>query len=306
MSTTATRVPTPVRPRRAVVRLSWLVAGLAAAVAGAGLLWFGSGPSRPFTTVRGEPVQLLGHGLYAFDTVFAGGGARGTDAVVLLLGVPLLIASTIYYRRGSVRAELLHAGMLLFFLYVYGSAALGAVAYNDLFPGYVALFSASLFAFVLAIASVDRDRLAAAVTTDLPRRGPAVFLMISGLVTLAVWGLPLLVAQANGTVTDRLDSYTTELTFALDVGIIVPATIVAGVLLLRQIALGYLLAVPLLTLEAMLAPLITAQTISQISAGESFPPGQVIGPIAGFLILAALAGWFISGILRQLREPGAT
>jgi hypothetical protein len=46
-------------------------------------------------------------------------------------------------------------GALTWFLYVGASYALGAVAYNNLFLIYVALFSASLFAFVLALTSID-------------------------------------------------------------------------------------------------------------------------------------------------------
>jgi hypothetical protein len=55
--------------------------------------------------------------------------------------------------------------------------------------------------------------------------------------------------------------------------VIAPASILAGLLILRQTALGYLIALALLVLEAMLAPMIAAQMVSQLSAGVELTPG---------------------------------
>jgi hypothetical protein len=275
-----------------VVVLSRLIAIAAIPAAAVGLFWRrGSGPF-VVTSVRGEQVELFGRGLYHYDTLFAAGGAHGTDAVILLLAVPLLIASTAMYRRGAVRWRLLHTGVLVCFLYVYGSAALGTVAFNPLFPLYVLIFSASLFATVLSFASVDDAELARHVGPPMPRRGLAAFLIASGIVTVVVWGLPLATAVAAGGVTDRLDTYPTEVTFALDLATITPLTFVAGVLVLRRAALGYRLAMSLLVLETLLAPLIAAQTVGQIAAGTDLSTGEVLGPVLGFVVLAAGAGWF--------------
>jgi hypothetical protein len=171
--------------------LSWLIAPLATLAATVGLFWRAGAGAYPTTTIRGEVVRLYGRGLYRHDTLFAAGGALGNDAVVLLLGVPLLVASTLLARRGGLRWRLLHLGVLVFFLYVYSSAALGTVAFNPMFPVYVVLFSASLFATVLAASSIDLGRLARGLAPAAPRRGLAVFLAVSGAITLAVWGVPL-------------------------------------------------------------------------------------------------------------------
>ena len=60
----------------------------------------------------------------------------------------------------------------------------------------------------------------------------------------------------------------------------------------------------LLVLEVMLAPLLAAQTISQLWAGVSFPAGQIVGPIAGFATVALIAIWVLVAILRTISEPG--
>ena len=285
------------RPTTLVVVLSWTIVALAMVAAAVGLLWRTGSGSFTVTSARGQSVQLYGRGLYHFDTLFAAGGAQGTDAVVLLLAVPLLAWSTLRYRRVGVRGRLTHTGLLAFFLYVYASLALGTVAFNRMFPVYVTLFSASLFGTVLAARSTEVPH-----SPALPRRGLAAFLYGSGAVTLAVWGWPLAAAVASGTTTARLDTYTTEVTFALDLAVITPLTLLAGALVTRGRALGYPLAVPLLVLEATLAPLITAQTTGQVAAGVRFTPAEVAGPIAGFIVLAACAVWFLLAITRALKE----
>jgi hypothetical protein len=286
-----------------VVRLSWFIAGLALVTAGAGLLWRSNGDPVSFTTVRGQVAELYGSGLYRHDTVFVAAGQRGTDAVTLLLGIPLLVASTLSYRRGSQRGALLLIGTLGYFLYVYASMALGTVVYNELFLAYVVLFSASLFAFVLLFAGIDRAAMAARFSADMPRRGPAIFLFASALVTLFVWSTPVIDALIRGTAPARLDLYSTPVTTALDLAVITPAALLAGILVLRSRPLGYVLAMSLLVLEVMLAPLLAAQTGSQLWAGVTFPAGQIVGPIAGFATVALIAIWVLVVILRNVAEP---
>jgi hypothetical protein len=81
-------------------------------------------------------------------------------------------------------------GTLSYFLYVYASYVLGAVAYNELFLLYVALFSASLYAFVLAFTSIDPQALGSRFSARMPRRGPAIFMFASGLVDACRVGRP--------------------------------------------------------------------------------------------------------------------
>jgi hypothetical protein len=46
-------------------------------------------------------------------------------------------------------------------------------------------------------------------------------------------------------------------------------------------------------LEAFLAPMIAAHTVSQLRAGVTFPFGQIVGPIGGFATIAVVAIWVI-------------
>jgi hypothetical protein len=291
------------RTSKAITWLSSLVAALAFVAAGVGLFWQGGSGPFPFTTLHGETVQLYGRGLYRYDTLFVGALNRGTDAVTLFLGIPLLVISLLLYRRNSLRAGLVLTGVLAYFLYLSASLALGATAYNVLFLIYVALFSASLFAFVGSFTAIDFQHLPAHLSPHVPRRGLAFFMLACGLVTLVVWlGMDLLPALIRDEPPKILDSYATSVTDALDLGIITPTCFVAGILLLRHAPFGYAIALSLLGILAILGPAFVAQTISQVSAGVSFTPGEVVGPIGGFGILSLGAIWLLIALLRSVGD----
>lgn len=250
-------------------------------------------------TVRGDVAELFGGGVYHYDTMFAGAGSRGTDAVTLVIAIPLLLVCLRETRRASLRWTLMLSGAVGWFLYVYLTMAVGS-AFNQLFLVYVALFSAAMWMLGLVIRNVDVVRLAGQVDR-LPRTGPAVLMLVSGVVTAVIWLVPILGAQLAGEAPARLDSYTTVVTTAIDAAVITPAAIVAGILILRRSAVGYLMAFPLVVLESMLAPMIAAQTTSQVLAGVSFQPGEIIGPLAGFVVLAGAAVWVLVTVLRALQ-----
>lgn len=250
-------------------------------------------------TVRGDVAELFGGGVYHYDTMFAGAGSRGTAAVTLVIAIPLLLVCLRETRRASLRWTLMLSGAVGWFLYVYLTMAVGS-AFNQLFLVYVALFSAAMWMLGLVIRNVDVVRLAGQVDR-LPRTGPAVLMLVSGVVTAVIWLVPILGAQLAGEAPARLDSYTTVVTTAIDAAVITPAAIVAGILILRRSAVGYLMAFPLVVLESMLAPMIAAQTTSQVLAGVSFQPGEIIGPLAGFVVLAGAAVWVLVTVLRALQ-----
>jgi hypothetical protein len=292
------------RRSHVVVLLCLLIAVLALVAAGAGLFWQDGDSPSSFTTARGETVTLHKRGLYRYDLLFTAAGYKGQDATTLFLGIPLLAVATGLYWRGSLRGGLLLTGVLAWFLYAYLSMAFGA-AYNSLFLVYVALFSASFFAFVLLMTTINLEKLSSQVFARLPRLGPAIFLFASGLVTLLVWLGPLVGGMLEGRPPDLLGHYTTMVTDAIDLAVITPTTIVAGALILQRKPAGYLIAFPLLGLIVMLLPAIALMTVFQVRAGVAFTPGEIIGPIAGFATLGLFAIWVAVAILRRIPDSAA-
>jgi hypothetical protein len=282
-----------------------LLIGLSAVAASLVGLLPGDGASRTVTSIRGEGVTLDGRGLYRYDTVFIAEGSRGTDAVTVVLGVPLLVVATLLaYRRGSRRAGLLLAGALTYFLYVYASRALSN-AYNPLFLLYIVVFSASLFGVLLVVIALNRAGLDEGLAGRAPHRGLVWFLTACGLLTAIVWLAPLIDALVTGSPPQLLDTYTTSVTDVLDLGLIVPTLFVAAALVRRRAVLGYVLAATLIVLLVLIAATIVAGTVLQLSARMSFTPEQVVGPIAGFLVLAVIGLVLLVRLLRAV-EPDAS
>ncbi len=291
----------PMKISSAVVGLSLMIAMLAVVVSLAGIFWeFGTDPTL-YVTPRGEEVDQYGQGLYRYDSLFKGAGFRGADAVVITIVAPLLVISTLLYRRGSLQGGLMLFGALAFMLYNYASISLSA-SFIHIFLLYVVLFSASLFAFCELLRSFDVRALSARFSDQLPRRFIGGYMIASGLVTTTVWLIPQIIWVVDNEPPERLDNATTMVTDVLDLGIIVPLTIISGVLLLRRDLRGYFVAIPLIVVVVLLVPTIGAQTLSQVTAGVSLSPGEIIGPLAGFIILGSTGTWIIVQLLRDVAE----
>jgi hypothetical protein len=289
---------------KSVILLSPLITVLATLAAIAGLVWQnGAGPFS-FTSLHGQTVQMYGQGLYRFDSYLIGAGFRGVDAITLVVAIPLLILSIRFYQSGSLRGGILLAGTLAYFLYNYASMAFGA-AYNNLLLVYIALFSASLFAFVLTFSSIDAQAYPTHLSPRLPRRGMIAFLFATGLALLGVWlGLSLIPALLKGQVPQELAAYTTLTTHVLDIGVIAPIAIVAGFLLLRRLPLGYLMASIFLVFTMPLGTSLIAAGMVQLGAG-AMSVGQAVGFTIPFAILTVAAVWLSIALFRSLSDSAA-
>lgn len=227
---------------RPIPALKWLVPlifllTLIATLVG---LWPASGTPYALTSFRGEQVLINARGLYYWDTVSAVAQMQANDLVTLLLGLPLLGLSFWLTQHGSLRGRLLLAGVLGFMLYTYITMAFGA-QYNQLFLVYVALVSLSLFAFILVMMSFDRATLPAQFSTTLPYRWIAGLLFIVAAFLALAWLGRIAASFAPGDI-PALDNTTSMFIQVLDLGIIVPVCVLAGILLLQRRAWGYLLA----------------------------------------------------------------
>jgi hypothetical protein len=285
------------KPNNIVIRLALIIIPLALLVASAGVFWQGAGEPYPFDTLRGETVMIRGHGLYRFDTVSSSSQEIATDIVTLIIGIPLLIAGIVLSRKGTLRGQLLLTGALGYFLYTYGAMCF-LTAFNPFFLVYVALFSLSLFGFILSMSSLDVDEVTRHIADGFPRRAIAsYFIIIAAFLTLAWLGLvaapSLTWAPAAG-----LESAITMVIQALDLGVIVPTSIITATLLLKKQAWGYTLSsVMLLKILTMGAALIS-MVIVQFLAGVD------IEPVTSVIFLIISLSGIILGIitLRNIRD----
>jgi hypothetical protein len=284
--------------------LTWLVPAIfvMALVAAAAGLWPGAAPSEgapiTLTNFRGEAVTLNARGLYYWDTVSSAAQMQANDLVTLVLALPLLAVSFRLARRGSLRGRLLLTGTLGFILYTYITMAFGA-AYNDLFLVYVALMSSSLFAFILAMMSFDLTTLPDHFSERLPRRAVAGLLFFAaGFLTLAWLGrIAPTVLQDQAPV---LENTTSMFIQAMDLGVIVPLCVLAGVLLLRRRAWGYLLASVGMLKFMTLGIAVSLMALNMARVGVPISPVEITVFPAIALVNLAL----VVVLLRNVKETG--
>lgn len=82
----------------AVVALVWFCAGM-------GLLYSDSGSPRLVESIYGETVELFGNGVYANNSILKATTAKGSDLVMLLVSVGLLITTL----KRNIGSKLNHA-----------------------------------------------------------------------------------------------------------------------------------------------------------------------------------------------------
>jgi len=282
-------------------RVVALIAILAAFSAGVGLFTTsGDGPFQ-FTTLRGETIEIYGRGIYRYDTPLIAVGYRVSDAFMLGAGIPLLLAALWSYQRGSVRGKIALTGTLVFFLYTYGSLAIGA-AYNNLFLIYIILTLTTFLASVSLLLSFDLQTFPRLFSARLPRQGISFFLIISGIALFCIWlFLSIVPALVTGKAPAELESYTTIITFALDMGVIAPVLVSAGILLRRREPWGYLLgAVLLIFIDALGCALLIMGIAQQVAGLMNI--GQFIGFVVSFAVLTLFSIRFTFALFRSIAE----
>lgn len=213
-----------------------------------------------------------------------------TDLVTLCVGVPLLGFATLAMRRGSVPARVLWLGALGFMAYEYAMYAL-AVHWNVLFLLYVALFGLSFYALVLGFAGTDPAQVRA-VLAHRPPAGPvATYLFVIAVVVAAMWLAEDVGALARGSVPASVAQFETptNIVHVFDLAIVLPAMIVAAVLLVRDRPWGYLLAGTVLVKAATIGLWVVVMIWFSARAGFPSPAAYT----AVFLLLSGV-GWALA------------
>jgi hypothetical protein len=264
---------------------------------------FYQNPGQPYsiTNFRGEEVMINSQGLYTYDTVSMAAQQQGNDLVTLVVGLPLLGISTWLAFHGSLRGRLLLTGTLGFFLYTYMSMSM-LTAYNPLFLIYVALFSLSLYAFILSLLSFDLANLPQHFSDSLPRSWIAGVLFLVGGFLLLAW-LGRIVPPLLQNQTPPLENTTTLVIQAMDLALIVPLAILSGILLLRRSPWGYLLASVALLKGVTLGLAVSTMSILMAMRGVPEDLGIMIPFLVITLLNVIMAGLLLKNVNAQREKP---
>lgn len=219
---------------------------------------------------------------YAQETRNWAGQAIGQD-IANVVAYVALVPLTELARRGSLRALLCWIGVMAYGIYAYAIYAF-SVHFGALFLVYVAVLGLSVYALIGSLSSVAPERVRVAFTPGAPRRSTAAVLVSIGVLFALLWLSEILPAVAAGTTPASLRTagLTSNPVYVLDLAVLLPATIVAGTLLVRDRGWGYVLAPMLLTVLALLSLGIVAGFVTLARWGEEVPVavGVVISAIA--------------------------
>jgi hypothetical protein len=222
----------------------------------------------------------------------------GTDVVTLCVAIPLLGLATGAMRDGSLRARLLWLGGLGYLVYAYGMYALG-VRWNPLFLAYVTLFSLSFFALVIGFqgtdAAVVRSR-----ATRVPVRSVAAYLIAIAVLVSALWLREEVGSLLRGTVPPSVQQFEapTNIVHVFDLGLVLPAMVIAAVLLLRHRPWGYVLAAALLVKASTIGLWVAVMIWFSARAGVGTPPAYTAFFLALTVVGVGLSWVFLARIER--------
>ena len=201
----------------------------------------------------------------------AQGQDLGNLVAVVVLGLSAMAAA-----RGSVRGVQIWAGCLLYLVYAFVIYAL-AVHFGPLFLAYVAVLGLSSFSALFALLRRGFD---VTVTGTALATGCRVLVVIGVLFAL-LWLSEIVPAVASGSVPASLTEagLAVNPVHVLDLSVVLPGMVWAGVTARRGDRGGLLLLAPWLTFSALMGLSILAAMalISHADLGASVPATTVVG-----------------------------
>jgi hypothetical protein len=211
--------------------------------------------------------------------------------LVSLAFAPLLVVAMVYTSRGSRRAFVLWAGLLVYVAYYYAFYGFGFV-YTFYYPLYLALMGLAFYSLMGLLAGVDRRAFSRAVNPKMPVRLIAVVLGMTALF-IPIWmGMILQAIRTH-------QQQATDLVFVLDLPYLIPACLFAAFQVWRRRPVGLLISGPLLFKAATSGLLLTGGEILKMQRG--LPPA--LDQLSMYLFLAVVG---LTGLVRYLRNINDT
>jgi hypothetical protein len=225
---------------------------------------------------------------------------RGQDLVTLLV-LAVLIPALIASRHGSARGTLIWLGLIGYLAYTYTGAAF-AYGFNKLFPIYVALFALTGAALIAGLCGIDAAALRNAFDSQTPRRSVVAFLIIMALLLCALWVGQIVPFYTEGTLPEMIVRANTPTVFVyvLDLGVVVPLSLLSAWWLWCDRPWGYVLAGFILVKGATMGLALLSMTAFAVRAGLPVEAMLSVAWIALATSGLAMSYWFFHHCGRQL------
>ena len=286
--------------KRSVVGLPTTTESVPARVARSAGPWLWMSISAAVIAAVGSIVGLAAVGsIYGRETAAFLDEAIAQDIVNIAVVSPAIIVLAFLARRGSLTAWLAWLGAMAFTVYNYVIYTL-SIHVGPLFLVWVAVLGLSLYALIGGLVALD-PRSVGARFVSAPRRTVGWFLIVVSALFCGLWLIDIVPALLSGQVpaAARDLGLPSSPVHVLDLAFYLPATVTAGVLLLRNRAGGYVLAPALLGFLALTGLPIMVTPFVASQRGDT-PAWAVLAPIAAVTVITI--GLLIR-LLSAMREP---
>lgn len=277
------------------LRLIFAVIVIASAVASACGIFMeaGNGPYQ-YTSIRGQEITISGKGLYQNMSADVAIQGIAQDYLTLFLAIPLLIIFG-FLNNNSLKLKVFLAGLTAYFLVTY-FFYLCMGMYNECFLLYVIIAGTSFFGFIMQIQELQKTN----TNTWFGNKRPAFagwFLIANAILIGAMWLSVVLPPMMDGSLYPvSLEHYTTLIVQGLDLAILLPASMVSGVLFLQRKSSGYLFTPVYLVFLSFMMLALTAKITGMGLQGVNIVPAVYIIPVTTLLALAG--GWMCLGRIK--------
>ncbi len=284
--------------RKSITILSSIIIMLAVVAASMGIFSTGGPGPYDIETVRGETVTVYGKGLYKHMSQDVAPQGIAQDYVTLFVGVPLLILSLFWARKGSLKGRFLLAGTLGYFLVTYLFYLVMGM-YSVLFLVYVTLLGTTFFAFAQTLLSFDLNNFAKRFNESTPVKLIGGFLIFNSIAIGLMWLQVVVPPLLDGSIIPgQVEHYTTLIVQGLDLGLLLPLSFVSGLLFIWKKPFGYLLTPVYFIFLSIMMTALTAKVVAMGMLGQNIMPAIIIIPSFGMISIICL---FL--IFKNIREP---
>jgi hypothetical protein len=264
--------------QKSITLLTSIIILLSAFAAFTGVLSSDGPGSFEYESIRGETVEIYGVGVYRHMSAEVAPQGIAQDYVTLIIGIPLLLFSLVYSRKGSLKGRYILAGTLAYFLVTYLFYLVMGM-YNHLFLVYTALLGTSFFAFTTTLFSFDLNRLPQAFSASVPVKSAGGFLILNALLIAMLWLEIVVPPLIDGSIIPvEAEHYTTLIVQGLDLGLLLPLAVVAGIFFIQRKPIGFLAAPVYLVFLSILMIALIGKIIAIGFLGQNIIPVVFIIP----------------------------
>ncbi|MDH6363338.1 hypothetical protein M2139_000242 [Enterococcus sp. PF1-24] len=230
--------------------------------------------NQTFTSIHGEIITLYGKGLYHNESLAMAAQVKAQDWVTLLIAIPFLLFALHLSNNGSLIGKFFLTGTLAYFLYSYATYCFVAM-YNRFFLIFILLMGLAFYGFIINFTSFDLTKVNNYFSKIPARKYLGYSTILLGCLIAIMW-LGRIFPSLSGEIPDTLEHYTTLPIQALDLAIVVPASIISGILLLQKKPLGSLLTPIIIIKGITLLLAIDAMALAMLVAGAAISVSELV------------------------------